>query len=64
MVYCHCDLVLKSFCWACIDGLEVLFSCEVEYFRVVVLYRKNDYRISFISSLIIVSLFCVRFYRF
>jgi len=35
----------------CIDGLEVLFSYEVVYFHVVVLYRKNDYKISFISFL-------------
>jgi len=50
VVYCHSDLVLKGFCWACIDGLVVIFSYEAVYFHVVVLYRKNDYRISFISS--------------
>ena len=33
----------------CIEGLEVIFSYEVLYFNVVVLCRKNDYRISFIN---------------
>jgi len=37
------DSILKSFCWVCIDRLEVIFSYEVLYFHVVVLNRKNDY---------------------
>jgi len=37
------DLILKSFCWVCIDSLEVIFIYEALYFRVIVLYRKNDY---------------------
>jgi len=31
MVYCFSDLILESFCWVCIDGLEVIFSYEVLY---------------------------------
>ena len=65
MIYCLSDLILKSFCWICIDGLKMIFSYEVLYFHVVVLYGKNDYRISFISfcnhSFIVLE-FC--FYRF
>ena len=45
---CLSDLILKSFCRVCIDRLEVIFRYEGLYFNVVVLCRKNDYRISFI----------------
>jgi len=56
VVYCLSDLILKSFCWVCIDGLKVIFSYEVLYFNVVVLCRKNDYRIFFINFVMIAAL--------
>jgi len=65
MVYCLPDLILKSFSWFCIDSLEVVISCEIVYFHVVMLNRKNGYRVSFISfcnhSFIVLE-FC--FYQF
>jgi len=47
VVYFLLGLILRSFCRVCIDGLEVIFSYEVSYFKVVVLCTKNEYRISF-----------------
>jgi hypothetical protein len=37
------DVILISFCYVCIDGLEVIFSYEVLYFHIIVWYRKNEY---------------------
>ena len=65
VVYCLPDLILKSVSWVCIDSLEVVNRYEIVYFHVVMLYRKNDYRVSFLSfcnhSFIVLE-FC--FYQF
>jgi len=58
-VYFLSDLILKSVCRVCIDGLEVIFRYEGLYFNFVVLSRKNDYRIFFIHFVIIASLLVV-----
>ena len=65
MVYCLPDLILKSVSSVYIDSLEVVISNETLYFHVVMLNRKNDYRVSvvgFCNHSFIVLEFC--FYRF
>ena len=55
------DLILGLFVGSCVDGLKVVFTYKVLYFRVVLLHRKIDYRLSFISFYIhsfIVFEFC------
>ena len=56
VVYCISDLVLGSFCWVCVDGLEVIFSFKVLYFHVVVLCRMTmEFPLS--AFVIVASLF-------
>jgi hypothetical protein len=67
VVYYLSDLVLESFCWVCVDGLEVIFSYKVLYFYVVVLYRKILlYRVTveFPLSAFVIIVLEVSFYRF
>jgi hypothetical protein len=63
VIYCLSDLILKSFCRVCVDGLEVIFRYEGLYFNFVVLCRKNDYRISLSSFVMIASLSVVLYGR-
>jgi len=65
VVNCLPDLIFKSVSLVYIDNLEVVISYEIVYFHVIMLYRKNDCRVSFLSfcnySFIVLE-FC--FYQF
>jgi hypothetical protein len=64
-VYCISNLVLESFSWVRVDGLEVIFSHKVLYFHVVVLYRKIlFYRMAMefpLSAFLIIASLFLRF---
>ena len=49
MVYCLSDLILECFGWVGGGNLEVVFVYKIEYFGFILLFRENDYGVSFIS---------------